>query len=102
MEKGRTDLAIDPAVVGRFIDGAIGVAAGLSEGVATGQAGIRASTPDGLPLVGRSRAQGVIVAAGTRRNGWLLAPLIAEEVVRAARGAAPGPRAARFAPGRFG
>ena len=32
-------------------------------------AGVRAATPDGLPLVGFSRTPGVILAVGARRNG---------------------------------
>jgi glycine oxidase len=39
--------------------------------------GVRAATPDGLPLVGYSRQDTALVATGMRRNGWLLAPLVA-------------------------
>jgi glycine oxidase len=45
--------------------------------------GVRAATPDGLPLVGRSSTPGVWIAAGARRNGWLLAPLIAKVLTAA-------------------
>ena len=52
-------------------------------------------------LVGFSRAPGVIVAAGARRNGWLLAPLVAHLVTALAAGAEPGRWAARLDPRRF-
>lgn len=64
-------------------------------------AGVRAATADGLPLVGFSQAPGVLLAAGARRNGWLLAPLVARVVAALAAGRDPGPFAARLAPGRF-
>jgi glycine oxidase len=42
-----------------------------------------------LPLVGASHTPGVVLAVGARRNGWLLAPLIAAAVARCAAGADP-------------
>jgi glycine oxidase len=44
-------------------------------------AGLRPMTPDGLPIVGRSHQKGVFLAVGTYRNGWLLAPAIAQRLV---------------------
>lgn len=64
--------------------------------------GVRAATPDGLPMVGRSETTGVMLAAGSRRNGWLLAPLVADMVCAYVMGRDPGPFAARLDPGRFG
>jgi glycine oxidase len=49
--------------------------------------------------VGASRRNGVLLAAGARRNGWLLAPLIADEIVRLAAG--QGGSSAAFDPARF-
>jgi glycine oxidase len=65
------------------------------------QAGVRAATPDGLPLVGFGRTPGVILAAGARRNGWLLAPLVADIVTACVTERDLGPYAARLAPARF-
>ena len=67
----------------------------------TAAAGVRAATPDGLPLVGASASPGVILACGARRNGWLLAPLVGAMVAALALGEAPGPWAARLNPRRF-
>jgi glycine oxidase len=64
-------------------------------------AGVRAATPDGLALVGRSAAPRVILATGARRNGWLLAPLIASAVAACVLGRDPGALAARLDPARF-
>jgi glycine oxidase len=64
-------------------------------------AGVRAATPDGLPLVGRSTAPKVILATGARRNGWLLAPLVASAVAACVLGRDPGALAARLDPARF-
>ena len=63
-------------------------------------AGVRAATPDGLPLVGAAGAAGVILAVGARRNGWLRAPMIARAVLDALEGRAPGAAAARLDPRR--
>ena len=62
---------------------------------------MRAATPDGLPLVGESGRPGVWLAMGARRNGWLLAPLIAQVLADQLAGGDGGPWAAAFAPGRF-
>lgn len=63
--------------------------------------GVRAATPDGLPLVGPSRAAGVILACGARRNGWLLAALVAKTVVAQILNEALDPLAIQMAPRRF-
>ena len=73
----------------------------LVDAPATHQAGVRTATPDALPLAGRSDA-GVWLAVGARRNGWLLAPLVASIIVDALAGEPPGPWAEVLRPGRFG
>lgn len=65
-------------------------------------AGIRAATPDGLPMIGRGRHHGVLLAVGARRNGWLLAPLAARIIAACLTEGDPGPFAARLDPSRFG
>ena len=64
-------------------------------------AGVRAATPDGLPMAGFSEAPKVILATGARRNGWLLAPLVAQVVAACVTGRDAGPYAARLDPARF-
>jgi len=102
MEVGRTDLAPDPAVTARLH----ALAARLYPQTATmtpqAQVGVRAATPDGPPLIGPSSVSGVLLAAGARRNGWLLAPFAAQVIAAHLSGADPGPYAALFGPVRGG
>ena len=100
METGSRDVTVDPAAVERLRSAAARLYPGLGETSAVGAAGIRAATPDGLPLVGESRRPGVWLAMGARRNGWLLAPLIAEVLADQLAGGRGGPWAKAFAPGR--
>ena len=44
------------------------------------RAGVRGATPDGLPMAG-AVGDGLHLALGPRRNGWLLGPLVASVVV---------------------
>jgi len=62
--------------------------------------GVRAATPDGLPLVGRA-AGGVWLATGFRRNGWTLAPLAARLLTSALGRGDPGPWAEALRSDRF-
>ncbi len=100
MEFGRSDESIDPSMVSRLRELAAAVAPALVGADLAARAGVRAATPDGLPLVGPSRTPGVWLAVGARRNGWLLAPLIARTLLASMTGEAPLWGAA-FAPDRF-
>jgi glycine oxidase len=62
-------------------------------------AGLRPGTPDGLPIVGRLPGWPALLATGHFRNGILLAPWTAREIVRLAQGA--GTEEAAFSPARF-
>jgi glycine oxidase len=80
--------------------------------------GLRPGSPDNAPIVGTTGLDGLLVATGHFRNGILLAPLTADEVVRlvaAGRGTGPMARSgtasgaedrsaafAAFGPDRFG
>lgn len=82
MERGVADLSIDEDAVARLEAQAGRLAPQLAGARAQAQAGVRAAAPDGLPLVGPSGDAGVWLAAGARRDGWLLAPMIAASLVR--------------------
>jgi len=102
MESGVADPAIDPAVVHHLLETGALLAGLLGDRVRwSAAAGVRAATADGLPLVGAAAAADVILAVGARRNGWLLAPLIARAVLDAVEGKAPAGAAARFDPRRL-
>ncbi len=96
MEAGRGDSDVDDEVAQRLLAAAAPLIAPLGTVRWSAAAGVRAATPDGLPLVGAVEASGVILAVGARRNGWLLAPLIAAAVLDAVEGRAPAGAAARF------
>ena len=101
MEAGLSDKDPDPKALAPIIRRATALFPELDGAKHTVAAGVRATTPDGLPLVGLSAAPKVVIAAGARRNGWLLAPLVAQVVRACVTGAEPPPQARRFDPARF-
>lgn len=86
MEAGAADRRIDPDASARLAASAAGLFPALAETPMQASAGVRAATPDGLPLVGESSRPGVFLALGARRNGWLLAPMVAELMVKSLAG----------------
>lgn len=101
METGRDDLDVDPSATEGLRAAAIRLRPELADAVLTTEVGVRATTPDGLPLVGWSATPGVMLAVGARRNGWLLAPLVAGLVAAYLKGDNPGPDAASLDARRF-
>jgi glycine oxidase len=101
METGRDDLRVDPAATEGLRQAAIRLRPELAAATMTTEVGVRAATPDGLPLVGWSASPGLMLAVGARRNGWLLAPLVADLVAAYLTGKDPGPDAARLHARRF-
>lgn len=101
MEPGRADRTIDPDAVRRLGALAARLFPDLAQVAPQVQAAVRAASPDSLPLVGPSSHEGVFVAAGARRNGWLLAPLVAKMTAAYLAGRDPGPDAARLDARRF-
>lgn len=63
--------------------------------------GVRGASPDGLPMAGETGPAGLYAALAPRRNGWLLAPLIAAIVADRIEGAAPSQDADTLDPRRF-
>ena len=101
MEPGRGDAEIDPLMVERLLASAARLSDDLGGLAWTAAAGVRAATPDGLPMAGAGATPGVILAVGARRNGWLLAPMIAEVVLGAMEGRPKSPIAELFDARRF-
>lgn len=89
MEAGREDRQIDPDQLAVLRSRAARLHPALAHEPGAARAGVRASSPDGLPLVGESASPGVWIAAGARRNGWLLAPLVAQLLAARMAGRAP-------------
>jgi len=87
MEVGRDDLAVDAKIVAELLRRAARFLPALRGARVGARTGVRAATADALPLMGRSESPGIWLAVGARRNGWLLAPLIAGRLAEAmARG----------------
>ncbi len=81
MQFGQDDLAIEPDVVAGLKARAFQMLPDLDTRDAVPRTGVRASTPDAWPLIGRDSASGVLVAAGMRRNGYIFAPYAAQIVL---------------------
>ncbi len=101
MESGVADTRVDPEQVAGLQARGEALWPGIARLRARAEAGVRAATPDGLPMVGWSAAPNRLLAVGARRNGWLLAPLVARTVAAYLAGDDPGPHAARLDPRRF-
>ncbi|WP_293681805.1 FAD-dependent oxidoreductase [uncultured Phenylobacterium sp.] len=102
MEPGRADTLVDFTVAAPLLAAGVRLFPALRDGRFEIAAGVRGATPDGLPMAGWSKASGVVLAVGARRNGWLLAPLVAEVVAACVTGRDAGPYGARLDPARFG
>jgi glycine oxidase len=102
MEAGREDLKPDPTALAPLSAALAQLYPHLAQATFGAGVGVRAATPDGLPLAGPSATPGVVLATGARRNGWLLAPLVAQVVAACVTGRDPGPYAGRLDPRRFG
>ena len=84
------------------IDKATRIAPSLrSAGVDEHWSSFRPGTPDGLPLVGETRIEGLFLASGHYRNGILLAPLTAELISEAMAGKPSSREAEALSPHRF-
>jgi glycine oxidase len=101
MEPGVADASVDPTQVSRLLASARHLTASLGPLAWRAAAGVRAATPDGLPLVGEGRAANIILAVGARRNGWLLAPMIARTVLDVFEGRQRDAAGARLEPTRL-
>jgi len=101
MEAGHGEAVVDPQVARDLAARAAAIFPGIADQPWIAAAGVRAATPDGLPMVGESAADGVILAAGARRNGWLLAPMVGRVVADIALGRDAGVWAKWLDPRRF-
>ncbi|MBI1250928.1 MAG: FAD-dependent oxidoreductase [Alphaproteobacteria bacterium] len=80
MEIGNADQTLDRNRLTDMFVSANPVFGGQLRLLDGGWAGVRAMSPDWMPLVGPSGADGALVACGHSRNGWLLAPITAEMI----------------------
>jgi glycine oxidase len=106
VEERGFDLSVLAGSVGDLLDDARRLVPSLEEyELADTTTGLRPGSPDNAPIVGSTGLPGLLVATGHYRNGILLAPITAAEVVRlAGSGGLGGPEGpfAAFGPARFG
>ena len=100
------EVGFDTRVTAEGIGHIIGVAAAIAPGarkasIAETWIGFRPATPDGLPVIGRGAADGVVIAGGLFRNGILLGPLVGEIAAALAVGETPPYDLRAFDPARF-
>lgn len=102
MEEGRFDCTVEAAVTETLLSRARALAPELAGArLVVAQAGLRGASPDGLPMAGPTAVARLHAALAPRRNGWLLAPLVAGIVADGIEGRAPGVHAPVLDPGRF-
>jgi glycine oxidase len=102
MESGVNDTLADHAALAPLVAAGVRLFPQLEEANFSVSVGVRGATPENLPMVGFSARPKTILATGARRNGWLLAPLIARIVTACVTGREAGAYAAAFDPRRFG
>ena len=100
MVEGQSRAEVDPAASARLIGQAETLLGHAIERPVEWRAAVRGATPDGLPLAGAAE-KGLHLALAPRRNGWLLAPLVARVVADAVEGRPCGPHAEALDPLRF-
>ena len=100
MQFGQSDLEIEATVVAQLKNRAHRMMPDLSLDSARPRVGVRASTPDGWPLIGRDRS-GVYVATGMRRNGYVFAPYAAQLILADIAGEEAPQDAGLYEPNRF-
>ncbi len=102
MEEAGFDSRITTEGIAHIIGIATSIAPGTKKAsIAETWVGFRPATPDGLPIIGKGSAEGVIVAGGLFRNGILLGPLVGEIAAALACGERPPYDLSPFDPGRF-
>lgn len=100
MQFGQEDLSVEPEVIADLKARATGMLPSIDLSVATPKTGVRASTPDSWPLIGRDTS-GVYVAVGMRRNGYIFAPYAAQLLLALITGETPDADAVFYDPNRF-
>lgn len=100
LEMDRFERTIDPARTAELLAAAEKLLPGEVKLGDKVWAGIRPMSPDGWPMIGPT-GEGVFVAAGHSRNGWLLAPVTAEIISAYVLGGEITPAWAALSPQRF-
>ena len=102
-EEGLTDRQTDVVTVSTILREALDVYPALArQRVVRTFAGIRAGTPDGLPIIGRHPTlEGLIIATALQGDGICLGPLVGGAVARLACDLEPTQDFSALSPARF-
>lgn len=102
LENGEREKVVTPGGIQKILSAAIELVPALkSAQIVETWAGVRPGTPDGLPILGPTDIQGLVIATGHYRNGILLAPITAKFVVPWTLGLTVDRDVAAFSPMRF-
>jgi glycine oxidase len=100
-EKG-FDTAVQAGALGDLLEDARRLVPSLEEYELVDTAvGLRPGSPDNAPIVGATELKGLVLATGHYRNGFLLAPVTAQEVVDVLAGLDSSGAFSEFGPARF-
>jgi glycine oxidase len=95
------DTSVTAGATRQLLDDAVDIVPGIDELELTETiAGLRPTTPDNAPMIGRGPLDGLVVATGHHRNGVLLTPVTADAVAAILAGREPDPALAVAAPER--
>ncbi|MBV8343877.1 MAG: glycine oxidase ThiO [Candidatus Eremiobacteraeota bacterium] len=87
VESAGFDERITAAGVHELLHAALAAAPALRDfAITESWAGLRPGTPDGLPFLGRTPLEGLLLATGHYRNGILMAPATARSIADAVEG----------------
>ncbi|MGD9980972.1 MAG: NAD(P)/FAD-dependent oxidoreductase [Hyphomonadaceae bacterium] len=100
LEYDRYDWGVNKEAVGKLAAAAENLLPGEVRPTGRVWTGIRPMSPDGWPLIGPT-PQGVYIAAGHSRDGWLMAPITAEIITAYVFGQQIPPEWAALSPERF-
>jgi glycine oxidase len=102
LENAGFEKHVTPAGLRQILDAAVELAPVLSEAaILETWAGLRPGTPDGLPLLGPTDLEGLLIATGHYRNGILLAPITAKLIREWIFDGRTSEAAEKFSPLRF-
>jgi glycine oxidase len=103
MEEAGFEKAVTAGGLLRVLELAVEIAPALASApVVDSWSNFRPATPDGLPILGRGKVEGLFHATGHYRNGILLAPITADVVADAVLDRPAAVDLAAFSPERLG
>jgi glycine oxidase len=102
VEERGFDTAVTAGAVYELLHDATAIVPGVSElEAAEATAGLRPGSPDNAPLLGATGVDGLVVATGHYRNGFLLAPITADAITELLLTGQVPEAVAPFSPLRF-